>query len=81
MKTKMKTSLTLSREVIQGIDRVAGRQRSRSSLVDAVLRRYLAQRQRAAINARDRELLNRYADEFNAEAEDVLEFQTLPEEG
>ena len=41
----------------------------------------VAQRQRAAINARDRELLNRYADEFNAEAEDVLEFQTLPEEG
>ena len=81
MKTKMKTSLTLSREVIRGIDRVAGRQRSRSSLVDAVLRRYLAQRQRAAINARDLELLNRWADEFNAEAEDVLEFQTIPEEG
>ena len=80
MKTKMKTSLTLSREVIRGIDRVAGRNRSRSSLVDAVLRGYLAQLERAEVNARDLELLNRHADELNAEAEDVLEFQTLPEE-
>jgi hypothetical protein len=50
-------------------------------VVDAVLRRYLSQRERAAINARDRELLDQYADELNAEAEEVLEFQTIPEEG
>ena len=81
MKTKIKTSLTLSREVVTGIDRVAGRKRSRSAVVDAVLRRYLSQRQRAAINAHDLELINRYADELNAEAEEVLEFQTIPEEG
>jgi metal-responsive CopG/Arc/MetJ family transcriptional regulator len=81
MKTKIKTSLTLSREVVTGIDRVAGRKRSRSAVVDAVLRRYLSQRERAAINARDRELLDQYADELNAEAEEVLEFQTIPEEG
>ena len=80
MKTKIKTPLTLSRDVIRSIDRVARRKRSRSSLVDAVLRGYLAQRQRAEIDARDLELLNRHADELNAEAEDVLEFQTLPEE-
>jgi hypothetical protein len=80
MKTKIKTSLTLSREVIRGIDRVAGRHRSRSSLVDAVLSGYLARRERAEMNARDLELLNRHADELNAEAEDVLGFQTLPEE-
>ena len=80
MKTKIKTSLTLSREVVTGIDRVAGRKRSRSAVVDAVLRRYLSQRERAAINARDLELINRYADELNGEAEEVLEFQTIPEE-
>jgi len=80
MKTKMKTSLTLSREVVRGIDRVAGRKRSRSAVVDDVLRGYLSQRARAAINARDLELINRHADELNAEAADVLEFQTIPEE-
>ena len=81
MKTKMKTSLTLSREVVRGIDRLAGKRHSRSAVVDNVLRRYLADRERTAINARDLELINRYADELNAEAEEVLEFQTIPEEG
>ena len=81
MTRKMKTSLTLSREVVKGIDRVAGKKRSRSAVVDDVLRRYLAHRERAAINARDLELIDRYADELNAEAEEVLEFQTIPEEG
>jgi hypothetical protein len=48
MKTKMKTSLTLSREVVRGIDRV-----------DDVLRGYLSHRERAAANARDAEKINR----------------------
>jgi hypothetical protein len=63
MKTKMKTSLTLSREVVRGIDRVAGKKRSRSAVVDDVLRGYLSQRERAAANARDVEKINRFADE------------------
>ena len=70
----MKTSLTLSREVVRGIDRVAGRKRSRSAVVDDVLRRYLSHRQRAA-NARDVEKINRSADELNAEMQDVLAYQ------
>ena len=77
MQTKMKTSLTLSREVVRGIDRVAGRKRSRSAVIDAVLRRYLSARERAAANARDAEIINRFADELNAEAEDVVGYQDL----
>ena len=53
MKTKMKTSLTLSREVVRGIDRVAGKKRSRSAVVDDGLRGYVSQRERAAANACD----------------------------
>jgi metal-responsive CopG/Arc/MetJ family transcriptional regulator len=53
MKTKMKTSLTLSREVVRGIDRVAEKKRSRSAVADDVLRGYLSHRERAAANARD----------------------------
>ena len=60
----MKTSLTLSREVVRGIDRVAGRKHSRSAVIDAVLRRYLSARERAAANARDAEIINRFADEL-----------------
>jgi hypothetical protein len=72
MKTKMKTSLTLSREVVRGIDRVAGEKRSRSAVVDDVLRGNLSHRERAAANARDAEKINRFADELNAEMQDVL---------
>ena len=77
MKTKMKTSLTLSRDVVRGIDRMAGRKRSRSAVVDDVLRGYLSQRQRAAANAHDVEKINRFADELNAEMQDVLAYQSL----
>jgi hypothetical protein len=77
MKTKMKTSLTLSREVVRGIDRVAGKKRSRSAVVDDVLRGYLSHRERAAANARDIEKINRFAEELNAEMQDVLAYQSL----
>lgn len=72
---KEKTSVTLSTDVLAGIDRLAGAQYSRSAFIEGVLRRYLAQQERARINARDLEILNRNADELNAEAEDVLGYQ------
>jgi metal-responsive CopG/Arc/MetJ family transcriptional regulator len=77
MKTKMKTSLTLSREVVRGIDRVAGKKRSRSAVIDDVLRRYLSHRERAASNLRDAEKINRFADELSAEMQDVFAYQSL----
>jgi hypothetical protein len=63
--------------VVRGIDRVAGKKRSRSALVDEVLRGYLSYRERTAANARDAEKLNRFADELNAEMQDVLAYQSL----
>jgi metal-responsive CopG/Arc/MetJ family transcriptional regulator len=72
---KEKTSVTLSRDVLAKIDRLAGRKYSRSALIERVLREYLTQRERAAMNARDLEILNREADRLNAEMEDVLSFQ------
>ena len=77
MKTKMKTSLTLSRDVVRGIDRVAGKRRSRSAVIDDVLRGYLSYRERSAANARDAKKINRFAHELNAEMEDVLAYQSL----
>jgi len=72
---KQKTSITLSREVLTGIDRLAGRKYSRSAVIERALREYLRQRERAAMNARDLEILNREADRLNAEAEDALQYQ------
>jgi len=76
---KDKTSITLSREVLAGIDRLAGSKHSRSAVIEKVLRQYLRERARAAIQARDLELINAAADRLNSEAADVLEYQA-PEE-
>ncbi|MGD0693345.1 MAG: ribbon-helix-helix protein, CopG family [Terriglobia bacterium] len=77
---KAKTSITLSGDILAKIDRLAGAKRSRSAFIERVLRRHLAERARAARNARDLELINKHAEELNAEVEDVLRYQTLPED-
>jgi metal-responsive CopG/Arc/MetJ family transcriptional regulator len=76
---KEKTSITLSREVLTGIDRIAGSRRSRSAFIEAVLLQYLRDRARAQRDARDIEIINRHAESLNCDAEDRLERQA-PEE-
>jgi metal-responsive CopG/Arc/MetJ family transcriptional regulator len=71
---KEKTSITLSRELLAQIDEIAG-ELSRSALIERVLRAYVRQKKRAAINARDLELINAAADQLNEEAEDVLRYR------
>ncbi len=81
---KEKTSITLSRDVLAGIDRLAGSRHSRSAFIERVLRRYLQQRVRAAAEARDLERINTASDLLNSEAADVMEYQATqnqPEEG
>ncbi len=75
---KEKTSITLSKEVLSGIDRIAGSKRSRSAFIESILSRYLRERAKAARDAREIELINKHADELNAEAEDVLRYQAPP---
>ena len=72
---KEKTSITLSRDVLLGIDRLAGTKHSRSAMIERVLRLYLREKERALINARDLEILNRAADRLNPEVMDVLKDQ------
>jgi hypothetical protein len=72
---KEKTSITLSREVLTGIDKVAGSSQSRSAYIESVLHEHLRQRARAHRDARDLEIINRNAERLNREAEDVLKYQ------
>ena len=72
---KEKTSITLSKDLLVKIDRLAGSKQSRSAFIERVLRRYLRGRSRAAAHARDLARINRAADRLNAEAADVLEYQ------
>jgi metal-responsive CopG/Arc/MetJ family transcriptional regulator len=76
---KEKTSITLSKEVLAGVDRLAGSGQSRSAFIERVLRGYLRARKRAVINAQDLDRLNRAADRLNLEAADVLTYQASDE--
>jgi len=72
---KEKTSVTLSPDVLTRIDRLAGSERSRSAFIEDVLRQYLDERIKVERRARDLAILNKFADDMNAEAEDVLRYQ------
>jgi predicted transcriptional regulator len=71
---KIKTSITLSPEIMRALDRVAGRL-ARSKIIEAALSEYLARRARAARDERDRELLDRNAEALNEEAAEALTYQ------
>jgi metal-responsive CopG/Arc/MetJ family transcriptional regulator len=81
---KEKTSITLSKEVLSGIDRLSGSKQSRSAFIEAVLHQYLRERERAQREARDVEIINRNAERLNRDAEDGLDLQAplgeFPEE-
>jgi metal-responsive CopG/Arc/MetJ family transcriptional regulator len=76
---KEKTSVTLSPEVLAGIDRLAGTKHSRSAVIERVLRRYLRERERTAEQRRDLALLNEAADGLNLEVADILDYQAVDE--
>jgi len=72
---KEKTSITLSTEVLADLDRLGGKRRSRSALIESILRYYLKQKERSRLHARELERLNEAAESLNEEAADVLEYQ------
>jgi metal-responsive CopG/Arc/MetJ family transcriptional regulator len=74
---KEKTSITLSKEVLAGVDRIAGSKQSRSAFIEAVLAQYLRKRARAQVEARDLELINKAANELTEEVDDILRYQDL----
>ena len=72
---KQKTSITLSKDVLLQLDRLAGSQYSRSAMIERVLRKYFRDQRRSALHARDLQRINQAADQLNAEAADVLDYQ------
>ena len=72
---KAKTSITLSKDLLAELDRLAGSKHSRSAFIERVLGKYLRDRARAARHARDLARINRAAGRLNLEAEEVLDYQ------
>ena len=75
---KIKTSVTLSEDLLGAIDKRVADFKNRSDFIEAAIRAFLAQRIREERNEKDREILDRHADRLNQEAEDVLAFQVSP---
>ncbi|MGA8151218.1 MAG: ribbon-helix-helix protein, CopG family [Terriglobales bacterium] len=78
METNTQSTITLSSDVLARIDRLAG-SNSRSAFIERVLRKYLQERTRAAVEARDLARINAASDRLNAEASDVLDYQVAGE--
>lgn len=72
---KVKTSVTLSEDLLRAIDRAVGKDESRSEVIERLLAACLAARDRQAAERRDLQIINERADQLNAEAEDVLGYQ------
>jgi metal-responsive CopG/Arc/MetJ family transcriptional regulator len=72
---KVKTSITLSAELIRQIDALANQYGTRSALIEQAVRDFLAAQAKRARETQDLEILNRRAEALNAEAEDVLSYQ------
>jgi metal-responsive CopG/Arc/MetJ family transcriptional regulator len=72
---KIKTSVTLSDELIKAIDEYGQGYKNRSDFIEAAIWSFIKQIIRDQQNARDVEIINRNADRLNAEALDVLAYQ------
>ena len=72
---KLKTSITLSEDIVKMVGKAGKKDESRSEVIERLLRDAFAAQQRSEADSRDLELLNRYADELNRQAEDVLDYQ------
>ncbi len=75
---KVKTSVTLSEDLLKAVDAQAAPEGNRSEFIERALRAYLDQIIRAQRNARDFEIINEQASRLNKEAADVLSYQVIP---
>ena len=72
---KVKTSITLSEDLIKEIDTLLGEFGNRSAFVEQVLRDFLAAKAQRFDVTKELEILNQFADELNEEATDTLSYQ------
>jgi len=70
---KVKTSITLSEDLVKTLSRYAAD--NRSEFIEKALRSFIAQLARNEKTERDIRIINEKAEALNAEAEDVLAYQ------
>ena len=74
---KVKTSITLPKELLLSVDSFIGKRHKRSEVIEAALREYLRKKIRLERDQREMEIINANADKLNEEALDILEYQQV----
>ena len=72
---KVKTSITLSKDIVEKIDSLSKSYGNRSALIEKAVRDFIAAREKLDRDQTDLKLINRQADTLNSEAADVLSYQ------
>jgi metal-responsive CopG/Arc/MetJ family transcriptional regulator len=71
----VKTSITLSEDVLKAIDGYTGKNKNRSEFIEDAVRAFIMELIQKQQDARDLEIINQHADSLNQEAADVLAYQ------
>lgn len=78
---KVKTSITLSPELLAAIDALTGEPRKRSAFIEDALEEVVKRRRKAERDARDIAIYEKYAEGLNCDALETLEYQAeLPDD-
>ena len=75
---KVKTSITLSEDLLEAIDQRSAQFKNRSDFIESAIRAFIVQMIREEQNAKDLAIINRQAERLNQEAADVLTYQVIP---
>ena len=75
---KVKTSVTLSEELVEELDDMTSDDSNRSQMIERAVAEFIERERRQLRDVRDLETLNRSADELNQEIDDVLTYQAIP---
>ena len=74
---KVKTSVTLSEELVEELDDMTDDGSNRSQMIERAVAEFIERERRQFRDVRDLEILNRSADELNQEIDDVLAYQVI----
>lgn len=72
---KVKTSITISEELLHSIDELLGRQKNMSEFIEKAVWDFIEKQIRKKRDMEDLKILNKKAEKLNREAEDVLSYQ------
>jgi metal-responsive CopG/Arc/MetJ family transcriptional regulator len=72
---KVKTSITLSKDIIEKMDSLAKSYGNRSALIEKAVRDLIAAQEKLDRDHSDLEIINKQAAALNSEAIDVLSYQ------